>query len=60
MIRWKIEEELVAEDKAKMNKSCRNDFSSLQIKCITDVTEITNAKKTRFTDTRDVVRHGKS
>ena len=43
-----------------MNKSCSNDFGSMEIKCIADVTEITNVEKTGFRDSRDVVRHGKS
>jgi len=56
--RWKIEEERVAIVKARVNKSCSNNFGSMEIKCIADATEITNVKKTGFRDSRDVVRHG--
>ena len=41
-----------------MTKSCSNDFGSLEIKCIADVTVITNMKRQDL-ETRDVVRQKK-
>ena len=46
MITRKIEKERVAVVKVRMNKSCSDDFGSLDIKCIADATKITYLKKT--------------